>query len=183
MRGCVILAGMAVLSLAACERPSAVAKAGEGVETASAAGLDGGQRSGERGDRDETPGVDHRRDAVPELDGKPLWASSRRYSAEESAQRAFDRNGAAFGAKDRDDFVRKARAFVDHPPRGAETLKRGNGDTLIYDARDNVFAVADRTGAPRTMFKPDDGAAYWAEQKTRESKSRQARNDRDDRES
>ena len=29
------------------------------------------------------------------------------------------------------------------------------------------FLVADRDGVPRTMFKPDDGAAYWAEQKAR----------------
>ena len=27
-----------------------------------------------------------------------------------------------------------------------------------------------REGAPRTMFKPDEGAAYWTEQKTREAR-------------
>ena len=31
----------------------------------------------------------------------------------------------------------------------------------------NVFAVVSRDGAPRTMFKPRDGAAYWQEQKDR----------------
>ena len=35
----------------------------------------------------------------------------------------------------------------------------------------NVFAVANKDGAPRTMFKPDEGAAYW--QKQKDSLSRQ----------
>ena len=55
------------------------------------------------------------------------------------------------------------------PPRGAQTLTRRNGDTLIYDPAGNVFAVATRDGAPRTMFKPDEGAAYWAKVKAREA--------------
>ena len=63
-------------------------------------------------------GVDHRNDPVKLLDGKPEWASSRRYSAEESAHHAFDRNGQAFGAANYEDYVRKAHAFVDSPPAG-----------------------------------------------------------------
>ncbi len=65
------------------------------------------------------------------------------------------------------DYVRKAHEFVDHPPAGVETLSRRNGDTLMYDPKSNTFAVASRDGAPRTMFKPRAGAAYWDEQKTR----------------
>jgi pyocin large subunit-like protein len=120
--------------------------------------------------------VDHRKDPVKLLDGKPEWAASRRYSAEDSEKHAFDRNGEAFGARSLEDYVRKAHAFVAHPPKGVETLTRANGDVLFYDAKDNVFAVADKSGAPRTMFKPDDGAAYWAQQKDRQSKD-QARAD------
>ncbi len=109
------------------------------------------------------------RPPVPKVDGRPLWSATQRYSAEENAQRAYERNGEAFGAADLDDFVRKAHAFVNDPPAGAQTIKRANGDTLIYDPAGNVFAVATREGAPRTMFKPDDGPAYWEEQKTREA--------------
>ena len=43
------------------------------------------------------------------------------------------------------------------------------------------FAVANREGAPRTMFKPDDGMAYWQEQKTREARRQTARSERGDR--
>jgi hypothetical protein len=117
---------------------------------------------------------DHRKDAVALVDGKPAWAASRRRSADEAARAAFERNGEAFGAETLDAFVRKAHAFVDHPPKGTLTLTRANGDTLYYDPKGNVFAVADKAGAPRTMFKPDEGAAYWEKQKARESR-RQAR--------
>jgi hypothetical protein len=120
---------------------------------------------------DQGSGVDHRKDPVKLVDGKPEWAASRRYSAAESAQRAFDRNGEAFGARSLEDYMRKARAFVAQPPKGVETLTRANGDVLYYDAGANVFAVADKAGAPRTMFKPDDGAAYWQQQKDRLTRS------------
>ena len=46
---------------------------------------------------------------------------------------------------------------------------RSNGDKLIYNSKTNVFAVVTKDGAPRTMFKPRDGAAYWDEQKAREA--------------
>jgi hypothetical protein len=98
-------------------------------------------------------------------DGKPVWASSRRYSPTDSEQRQFQRNGAAFGAKSADDYIAKAHAFVDSPPAGVQKAIRANGDTLYYDPKTNVFAVVDKQGAPRTMFKPREGMAYWTEQK------------------
>lgn len=110
-----------------------------------------------------------RTEPVRRIDGKPMWSASRRFTAEENAERSFQRNGAAFGAATREAFVAKAHAFVTKPPRGAQTLTRSNGDTLIYDPASNVFAVATREGAPRTMFKPDEGAAYWDKVKAREA--------------
>jgi pyocin large subunit-like protein len=157
--------------LAACDNgPSAVAKNTPSAEVRTASADAPRSFGGESG-------TDHRKDPVKLVDGKPEWAASRRYSAADSAQHAFERNGEAFGASNLQDYVRKAHTFVEHPPKGAETLTRPNGDTLIYDARNNVFAVADKAGAPRTMFKPDDGAAYWQQQKDRESK-RQTRQER-----
>ncbi|WP_371134698.1 hypothetical protein [Phenylobacterium sp.] len=72
----------------------------------------------------DTPSDDARAQPVRQLAGKPIWSSSRRYSAEENAQRAFDRNGDAFGASSVDDFARKAHAFIDRPPAGVLTLTR-----------------------------------------------------------
>ena len=111
-------------------------------------------------------------------DGKPVWAASKRFSAEEGAQRQFERDGATFDAKTVDQYVKKAHAFVGHPPKGTLTLTRKNGDILYYDPKGNVFAVASKEGAPRTMFKPDDGMTYWEKQKDREERSQSARSGR-----
>jgi pyocin large subunit-like protein len=178
-----LLGGAAVLALAACDNgPSAVAQqqaAGTQMAVAEAPRSTAGEA-----DARETPRVDHREDPVKLVDGKPMWSASRRYSAEENARRAFERNGADFGAGSVDDFVKTAHAFVEKPPKGTLTMTRANGDRLFYDPKGNVFAVASKAGAPRTLFKPDDGAAYWEEVKAREAKRAQgrqtARRDADD---
>lgn len=111
-------------------------------------------------------------DAKPDLDadapryhGKPIWAANRNHSSQDNADYQFKKNGADLGASSEDDFIAKAHDFVDHPPKGAQTLKRSNGDTLVYDAKTNLFAVVAQDGAPRTLFKPREGAAYWDQQK------------------
>jgi pyocin large subunit-like protein len=116
-------------------------------------------------------GVADPRDApVPQVNGKPMWAANRKHTAEDNAEYQFGKNGGDFGARSETEYVTKVHAFIDHPPRDAETIARNNGDKLIYDPGGNVFAVVSRTGAPRTMFKPRDGASYWAQQKDREAK-------------
>jgi pyocin large subunit-like protein len=173
MSGCrtTALAALAISAtalLSACDNgPSAVTKQAAGTQMAAA------ERPASSAA--QAPGVDHRKDPVALVDGKPVWSASRRYSADEGAQRAFERNGEAFGARTRDQYVKKAHAFVEHPPKGTLTLTRANGDTLFYDPSANVFAVANKDGAPRAMFKPDDGMAYWEKQKDRESRRQTAR--------
>ena len=171
------LAGCAAMSLAACDNgPSAVAgKQAAGTQMAVNAQEPSRYDSIGRADDDR---VDHRKDPVAMVHGAPMWSASKKYSAQSNAEYAFKRNGEAFGARDIDDFVKKAHAFVEHPPKGTLTLTRANGDTLFYDPKSNVFAVAAKTGAPRTMFKPDDGMAYWEEQKARESKRQASRRSR-----
>ena len=124
----------------------------------------------ERADASAPPtSVDHRRDPVALVAGVPMWANSRKYSAEESAQYHFQRDGATFGAASVDDYVAKAHAFVSKPPKDVLILTRNNGDRLLYDPKNNVFAVVTKDGAPRTMFKPDQGQAYWDQQTEREA--------------
>lgn len=168
-----VSATAALLLLAACERPSAVAsKSADSSSSSSSSATDSGRDASTR------VSADRRDEAVPQVDGKPMWSSSRKGTAQENAAKSFERNGEDFGAGDLDAFVKKAHAFVDHPPAGTQTLKRSNGDTLFYDAKGNVFAVANREGAPRTMFKPDEGQAYWDEQKASEAKRETAKSDR-----
>ena len=162
----VLISGAAVavtMLLAGCgDHPSAVAPTG-GQASASAAygssGVSTGQASYD----------DRRAAAVPLINGKPMWAANRKHTAAENAQYQFTKNGQDFGASNENDYVTKVHAFVDSPPAGAETIDRNNGDRLIYAASSNTFAVVSRDGAPRTMFKPRDGASYWSEQKQREA--------------
>lgn len=181
-RGFILLAVAGTVGLlASCDNgPSAVARKASGGAGPPAAAGDAGTANGDRGPGDGVA-ADHRRDPVRMVDGRPEWSPSRRYSGEENARRAFERNGADFGAPTLEAYVSKAHAFVDHPPKGVQTLTRRNGDRLLYDPKTNVFAVATREGAPRAMFKPDDGPAYWEEQKTREARSARSSRGADDR--
>lgn len=164
------LLAASLLALAACDGgPSAVAKRDP-------AGPAGGYGDSQRADTryDDASAPRSRAEAPVKLaeDGRPVWAASKKGSAEAQARKAFDRNGEAFGADTLDAYVQKAHAFTANPPKGAQTITRRNGDKLIYDPRGNIFAVVTRDGAPRTMFKPDDGAAYWEKVKAGEAKPR-----------
>lgn len=97
----------------------------------------------------------------------PAITANRSETADVKIQRLYERNGADFGATSADDYLLKVKVFTETRPRGVEVVRRANGDTLFYQASTNTFAVTDRNGVPRTMFKPDDGPAYWARQKER----------------
>ena len=153
------------LSLCACNgKPTAT-----GSETQSAYPPTGGAYVSRDG-RSSGGQVDPRDAPVPQVNGKPMWAANRKHTAEENARYQFAKNGNDFAAKNESEYITKAHAFVDQPPKGVEFVDRNNGDRLIYDAKANVFAVVSKDGAPRTMFKPREGAAYWSQQKDREAK-------------
>lgn len=95
-----------------------------------------------------------------------ILTSNRRETADAKAVRLFERNGADFAASSAEDYLAKAKAFTARPPADAEKISRANGDVLIYQARTNTFAVMDKRGVVRTMFKPSSGADYWAHQKS-----------------
>ncbi len=107
----------------------------------------------------------------------PLWSKNRKYSADENAHYHFQKHGPEFSAKSYPDYMAMVHGFIHNPPPGTQTLKRTNGDTLFYDPKGNVFAVMTKQGAPRTMFRPDNGAAYWQQQKIIESQRRTPRRD------
>ena len=156
-------AAVAALALAGCERSSAV----ETRDRAAAPGVQG------------VMATDAPAEAAPvetAAEAKPAVTANRRETVDAKIERLYRRNGAAFGARSAEDYLAKVEAFTTRPPRDAETVKRPNGDTLIYQASTNTFAVVARDGTPRTMFKPDDGPTYWAEQKDRAPTFGQRRN-------
>lgn len=161
------LAATVLCGLAACDNGPSAVQPRDRVEVAEREYY--GAPDGKVDARRET-GDARMADEAPLYKGKPLWSSSRRYGAEENARRHFERNGDAVGARDYDDFLAKVHGFVRKPPKSALTLTRANGDRLLYDPNSNLFAVVTRDGAPRTMFKPDDGMAYWERQVAREAR-------------
>ena len=156
----------AVFALAACDGGPASKPSRDQADAGSGPAAKADTPETASGDRAETPKVDPRTQPPPMLDGKPMWAANRRLTAEEAAEKQFVRNGKDFGAKSVEDYARKAQAFIDNPPKGAEVVTRQRGK-IMYDAKSNTFAAATKDGVPRTMFKPEEGAAYWEEAKSR----------------
>ncbi len=113
--------------------------------------------------------------AAPSVDGKPMWADNRTHSARENAQYQFDQHGTELKAASLNDFVAKAHRFVGEPPAGTLTMTRANGDTLMFDPKSGLFGVARSDGAPRTVFKPEDGMAYWRAQQASGGDTRASR--------
>ena len=169
-----LLAGGA-LALSACDGGSASTAARDhsantGANAAfTTASNDTGRAQLTDEDRADTAPVDARQAPVPMVDGAPMWAANRRHTAEENANYQFQRDGADFGARDVSAFVRLAHTFTASPPRDVLTLTRANGDKLLYDPKRNIFAVVSNDGAPRAMFKPQAGKAYWDQQVARQS--------------
>ena len=102
--------------------------------------------------------------AAPEK-AAPALTANRRETVDAKTARLFERNGADFGSATAADYLDKVQRFTRRPPAGTERVERPNGDVLLYQASTNTFAVVSRDGVAKTMFKPRDGAAYWAEQK------------------
>ncbi len=148
------LAG-AALALAAC------GNGGSAVETR--------DRAAEGGEATLTaaPGAPTAAAGTNREDVRPAITANRRETVDAKITRLFERNGADFGAATPQDYLAKIQAFTARPPAGTDRAERPNGDVLLYQASTNTFAVVSRDGVAKTMFKPRDGAAYWAEQKAR----------------
>jgi filamentous hemagglutinin len=95
----------------------------------------------------------------------PLWSSTPNMSATENAEHHWRKHGREFPQlHSAAEYEAAAHAFVSAPPPGTLVKHHRNGDTLFYDPTRNTFAVRARNGAPRTMFKPDNGMRYWERQ-------------------
>ncbi len=150
----IVIAGAILLGLAACDNgPSAVETRDRGAVTEVTA-TPAPAATGATGER-------------PAVAEKTALTANRRETVDAKIIRLYETNGSDFAARSPEDYLAKVRAFTDTPPAGVETVKRPNGDTLSYQASTNTFAVVARDGTPRTMFKPDNGPTYWAEQKER----------------
>ena len=85
----------------------------------------------------------------------PLWTSTKGQSAVQNAERHFNDHGADFGSKSAVDYTLMAQEFLHNPPAGTLSKTRANGDIVRFNATTDTFGVMDKTGAPRTIYKPD----------------------------
>src|SRR5512146_547728 len=93
-----------------------------------------------------------------------VWSHGRDGAAR-NAEEHWEKHGSEFPEfRSARDYEQGTLAFVTHPPPGTLTKTNGRGDTLYYQPVTNIFAVKDRSGEPRTFFRPDSGRAYWDRQ-------------------
>lgn len=93
-----------------------------------------------------------------------VWSHGRD-GAPRNAEEHWKKHGAEFPEfHSARDYEEGALRFVRHPPAGTLTKTNARGDTLYYQPSTNTFAVKDRSGEPRTFFRPDSGRAYWDRQ-------------------
>lgn len=52
-------------------------------------------------------------------------------------------------------YVKETNKFIQTPPKGTLIKTRRNGDKVYYNPSSNTFAIQDKDGSPRTMYKPD----------------------------
>ncbi|MBU1324237.1 MAG: S-type pyocin family protein [Alphaproteobacteria bacterium] len=153
MRG-LLLTACAALALAACDDGASAVETRTRAQAASeGAGSAGGATAAAEAE------------TVAKVEAAPVTAN-RRETVDAKIQRLYERNGADFGARSAEDYLARVTAFTRNPPSDVERVTRPqNGDVLLYQASTNTFAVVDREGVPRTMFKPREGAAYWEKEK------------------
>ena|SRR2546423_1221391 len=104
--------------------------------------------------------------SVEDMDSAgPLWSPGPDGDPQQNAAHHWQKHGGEFPEMHSEaEYIAAAHRFVSHPPPGALTKEDSRGDTLIYDPQSNTFAVKDPDGAPRTMFRPHNGRAYWDRQ-------------------
>ncbi|WP_261316876.1 hemagglutinin repeat-containing protein [Rhizobium leguminosarum] len=94
-----------------------------------------------------------------------FWSSSGTKSAVQNAYAHWTKHSGEFPEfQNSVEYVQGAQRFVSSPPPGTLTKNRTGGDTLLYDPSTNTFAIRNANGAPRTMFRPTAGMAYWNKQ-------------------
>ncbi|MDE0547416.1 hypothetical protein, partial [Microbacterium sp. C7(2022)] len=86
----------------------------------------------------------------------PLWTATKSKSAAQNALSHFNKHGADFPQLNNSlEYVAEAQSFLRSPTASTLTKVRGSGDIVRYDPVTDVFGVMDRSGAPRTFFRPD----------------------------
>ncbi|WP_235207162.1 S-type pyocin domain-containing protein, partial [Pectobacterium brasiliense] len=97
----------------------------------------------------------------------PIWTKTEDLTPVSNAYTHWVKHRKEFSEKNYNnskEYVNDTHDFVNDPPAGVLIKKRGNGDTLYYHPESNTFAVMNKHGVPKTMFKPKNKILYWEKQ-------------------
>ena len=87
---------------------------------------------------------------------QPLWGNV------DTLADHFGRHGAAFGAKNADEYSRwRATFWCDLRLIDCQQRIDTDGTIRVYDRLTNTFGSYNPDGTTKTFFKPDTGSAYW----------------------
>ncbi len=80
----------------------------------------------------------------------------------------FEKHGAEFGAKSRQDYLQMAQKLRDAAVGGPilEAVRR-DGVVTRFDRQTGAFIAFNANGVIRTFFRPNDGERYWRRQAER----------------
>ena len=103
---------------------------------------------------------------VVDSNKKINWSTTKSLSAEENAMEHWIKHSDEFPEfKDLNQYIDATQNFITNPPNGTLIKTRNNGDIIYYDQLNNIFAIKNKDGAPKTMFKPKERKDYFDRQK------------------
>lgn len=94
-----------------------------------------------------------------------FWTKGNTSSAAQNAKQHWRKHRAQFpNLRSFTDYAKFAKSFLHSPPDGTLTKVRSNGDVLRYNPKSNIFAVMNKNGTPKTLFRPREAINYWNKQ-------------------
>jgi hypothetical protein len=101
----------------------------------------------------------HNTRCIPE----PIWTGGKPRSSPRNALNHWNDHGNDFPElNNAKEYVEHAYDFVKNAPMSK--VRQSNGDIFYYDPASNTFAVTNKDGIMKTMFKPERGIDYYNEQ-------------------
>jgi len=90
------------------------------------------------------------------------------FTSARSLQEHFEKHGAEFSARSKEEYLARAQALRD-APLSASVLERRRADEVItrFDRKSGAFVAFDPDGRIRTCFRPENGEDYFLRQAKR----------------
>lgn len=116
--------------------------------------------------KQRTPSPNTKPSTSQKASSSRIWAGTKTLSGTQSAFAHWKDHRKEFPEfQNAKQYVEAAKKFVKTPPKDVLKKQRENGDVLFYQPKTNTFAVVNKKGLLKTMFRPKDGMTYWNKQK------------------